>query len=131
MSDEPPTSFPYRFDRMVATLLRPIGVRPATDGVHVDADGLRATFGRFAVDVPWSNIAAAEVTGPYLFIKAIGPRGSLADHGLTFGTTTRGGTLVHFHEPIPRVVARWDHPNITLTVADPEGLARLITRRVA
>lgn len=123
--------FPYRFDRFVAVLLRPIGVDPDRDGVHVDADHLRATFGRFAVEVPLSNVAAAEVTGPYLFIKAIGPRGSLADHGLTFGTSTHGGTLIHFHDPIPRVVAPWDHPNITLTVTAPAALAQLISQRVA
>lgn len=115
--------FPYRFDRFVAPILRPLGVRPERDGVWVSGERLLATFGRFRVDVPTTNLAAAEVTGPYLWIKAIGPRGSLADHGLTFGTSTRGGTLITFAEPIPRVVAPWDHPNITLTVVDPRALA--------
>lgn len=120
--------FPYRFDRWVPPLLRPLGVRPDRDGVHADERRLVATYGRFRVEVPVENIAGAETTGPYRWFRAIGPRGSLADHGLTFGTTTRGGTLITFVEPIRRVLGLWDHPNMTVTVAEPESLAALIER---
>lgn len=121
--------FPYRFDRWVPPVLRPLGVAPGRDGVHLDDRRIVATFGRFRVEVPIENIAAAGTTGPYRWFRAIGPRGSLADHGLTFGTTTRGGTLIEFVEPIRRVIGPWDHPNLTVTVAEPESLAGLIERQ--
>jgi len=114
--------FPYRFETVTKCLLRPLGVRPDRDGVRVDADRLVATFGPLHVSVERANITSAQATGPYRFITAIGPRLSFADHGLTFGTTTRGGVCIVFDEAIRRVIGPWDHPGLSLTVEDREGL---------
>jgi hypothetical protein len=71
-------------------------------------------------------------TGPYHWYKAIGPRGSLVDRGLTFGTTTRGGVCVLLHEPVAglALVGSLRHPGITLTLAEPERFAASLRQRV-
>jgi len=114
--------FPYHFDRVAEVALRPMGVRPDRDGVRIDDDRLVATFGFLSASTELSNIAEASVTGPYSWVKAVGPRLSSADRGLTFGTTSDRGACVHFHRPIPAVVGPWKHPGLTLTVAEPEAL---------
>ena len=45
-------------------------------------------FGPWVCRTAPSNVRAVSLTGPYRWYRAIGPRLSLADHGLTFGTTT-------------------------------------------
>lgn len=71
---------------------------------------------------------AVRVTGPYRWYRAIGPRLSLADHGLTFGTTTACGVCLLLREPVPGIdplgVIR--HPGLTLTVADPQRFAATV-----
>ena len=71
------------------------------------------------------------ITGPYRGYRAIGPRGSFADRGLTFGSTTAGGVCLLLREPVPGLepTGRMRHPGITLTVADREGFATAITAR--
>jgi len=121
--------FPYDFDRMTKPLLRLAGVRPDRDGVRIERDRLIASFGLLNASIDIENIATASVTGPYSAIKAIGPRLSAADHGVTFGTSASAGVCVTFVEPIPAVFGPWEHPGMTLTVADPEGLVAAIEER--
>lgn len=114
--------------RLLARGVRLLGVRPGSDGVWVDDDVLTATFGPWRILTPMSNVAGAEVTGPYSAWKAIGPRLSLADRGLTFGTSARAGACIRFHEPVPGIepFGLLRHPDLTVTVADPQHLvARL------
>ena len=74
------------------------------------------------------NVQTARLTGPYRWYRAIGPRLSLADHGLAFGTTTARGVCLLFWEPVrgigPFGVIR--HPGLTLTVADPQRFAATV-----
>ncbi len=121
--------FPYHFDRRTQPLLRLIGVRADRDGVRLDGEQLLASFGVLNMGTPIANVAEASVTGPYSALKAIGPRLSMADHGLTFGTTGRRGVCLRFDQPISRVVGPWDHPGLTLTVADPERLVAALAER--
>lgn len=114
--------FPYQLEGVNAALLRLFGVRADRDGVTIDGDELTATFGFFTVRTTLGNIADASVTGPYQWIKAIGPRLSAADHGLTFGTTTDAGVCLRFVTPVKRVIGPWDHPGLTVTVQDPAHL---------
>lgn len=114
--------------------LRILGIRPDSDGVWIDDDVLTATFGPWRVLTPASNVAGAEVSGPYSPWRAIGPRLSLADGGLTFGTTARAGVCIRFHDPVaglePFGLLR--HPNLTVTVVEPELLVtrlRALPRR--
>jgi len=66
------------------------------------------------------------ITGPYTFVKTAGPAHlSLADRGLTFATNGDRGVCLMMGEPIPGIdpFGLLRHPNLTLTVADCDGLA--------
>lgn len=111
--------------RVVGAALRLLGVAADRDGVWVDDDVLTAAFGPWSVRTPTRNVAGAEVTGPFAAWKVAGPRLSLADRGLTFGTSTRAGVCITFHEPVPGIepTGLLRHPSLTVTVAEPELLA--------
>ena len=104
---------------------------PGRAGVTVTADRLIARYGPWSLESPLDNIVEVCVTRDYQWYKAIGPRGSFVDRGLTFGTTTAGGVCVRFRDPIPGIepfgVVR--HPGLTMTVEDIEGLAEVLRRR--
>ncbi|MFB9689257.1 hypothetical protein [Amycolatopsis plumensis] len=102
-------------------------------GLELDAAGLRVRFGPWLVETPLSNLAGAEATGPYNALRVLGVRLSLADRGLTFGTTTAGGVCLRFREPV-RGVDPWGlvrHPGLTVTVSEPDLVAEAINRIVA
>src|ERR1700758_349981 len=123
--------FPYHYDFRFASMWLSAGVLPWRDGVTItDDDRLVATFGVFRVNTPLRNIADAHVTEGYRWWTAIGPRLSLADDGLTFGTNPRAGTCIHFHNKIRRVLGFRDHSALTVTVADPAGLASALIGRI-
>ena len=100
------------------------------DGVTLTDETFSATFGWKRVDVSLANITGAHATHDYAWFKAIGMRLSLADDGLTFGTSTHGGVCVHFAERIPRVIGLRDHSALTVTVDDLDGLVEAISGRV-
>ncbi len=118
--------FTFRFADAYRRPARLFGITPATAWVDVDADTLRAHFGRWRVTTPLANISAVAVTGPYAFLKTAGPaRFAVTDHGLTFATNGERGVLISFHEPVPGLepTGRLRHPELTVTVADVDGLA--------
>jgi hypothetical protein len=96
------------------------------DGVRLDDVVLDVVFGPWRVTTPLDNIASADVTGPYRAWKVLGARLSLADRGLTFGTDTRGGACMTFHEPVPGIepTGLLRHPSLTVTVEQPHLLVR-------
>ena len=126
----PPMSrfFPYDFDWRFQPIWRLFGVNPEVDGVTLTDDGrFGATFGRFRVDTPVTNIADATNTGPYHWWKSVGLRGSAVDSGITFGTTNRSGACILFKEPIAQVLPpREGHAGLTVTVADPDELVQAV-----
>jgi hypothetical protein len=111
-------------------LRRVLGPR---SGLDLDADGLRVRLGPWLVSTPLSNLAGAEATGPYRAVRALGVRLSLSDRGLTFGTTTKGGVCLRFHEPVPGIDpwGRIRHPALTVTVSEPDLVAAAVNRIVA
>jgi hypothetical protein len=120
--------FAFLHDPRFARPLNLLGVTPATCWVDVDDDWLEARYGRWCVRTPRTNVVDVSVSGPYRWFKAVGPRMSLADRGLTFGTAAHGGVCVLFHEPVACLlgdVVR--HPGLTVTVADPSGLAAVLS----
>lgn len=121
--------FAFAHDRRFALLLRPFGVTPERAWVRLDDTSLRVRFGRFHVSTPLTNVKDVQVTGPYQAYKALGPRMSAVDRGATYGTSAHGGVCVCFHEPV-RALAPFVNPGLTLTVADVEGLAAAIRRRL-
>ena len=111
--------------------LRLIGVRPGAAQVELNADGrLVATFGRLRVETPIANVCGYRLTGPYRWWKAIGPRGSLADHGFTFGSSTHGGVCIRFGDWVSTGYVRGGRLEaLTVTVDDVDGLASALEAR--
>ena len=125
-----PREFPFAFDPSYLRLARLFGVNPGTAGVTVDDGELRARYGPWRVATPCRNVAHAEVSGPYRFRTTAGPaRLSLADRGLTFASNGRRGVCIIFREPVRGLepTGHLRHPNLTVTVADCEGLVRVLS----
>lgn len=120
--------FPFDCDKRFAPLWGLVGVRPGKHGVTVDDDTLRATFGLLKLETPLANVAGGHVTEGYRWWTAVGPRLSFVDDGLTFGTNTKRGVCIHFHERVPKVIGPRRHSALTVTVADCEGLLDAIGR---
>jgi hypothetical protein len=118
--------FPYDRDPRWKLLLFPLGLDD-DDGVTVDDETVRATFGRFAIDTPRSNIAGASLSGPFRWYTAVGLRLSFSDDGLTFGTNHERSVCIRFHERIRRVIGFRDHSSLWVSVADPEGLVAALS----
>lgn len=123
--------FPYRYDLRLAPMWLPFRW-PGSQGVTVTEDGrFVARYGPFRVEAPLSSVRDAHITGPYRWWTAVGPRLSMVDDGLTFGTNAAAGVCIHFEPRIHRVIGLRDHSALTVTVADPEGLvaAQQLVRR--
>lgn len=124
-----PRDFPFRFTRPYAIAALPFGVTPATTHVRLTTETFEVRFGPWHLSTPRSNIFSTEVAGPYSFIKTAGPaRLSLSDHGVTFATNGDRGVCLVLSTPV-RVLNPFGaplHPNVTVTVADPEGLVRAL-----
>jgi hypothetical protein len=120
--------FGFAHDPRFALQLRVFGVTPSRAWVRVDERRLAVRYGFFFVEVPLANVSDARVSGPYEWYRAIGPRLSLTDLGATYGTTAAGGVCIRFHEPV-RALRPLANPSLTVTVADPEGLAAAIRER--
>ena len=119
--------FPYEVDRRFLPVWLACGLKEDRDGVTVTDDGtFLATLGWFRLLTTVDNVAGAHVTGDYRWWTAVGPRLSMADDGLTFGTNARTGACVHFHERVRRVLGPRDHSALTVTVAEPEALVALL-----
>jgi hypothetical protein len=132
MTDTPGT-YPFAFSSLGRTLLRLLRVGPDSCEVRVELDTLDVRFGRWRLVTPLANVRTVDVTGPYQTWKVLGPRLSLADHGLTFGTNSTAGVCILFHQPVPGLepTGRLRHPGLTVTVADPSLLAQRLHRHLA
>lgn len=124
-------SFPLRLDAPWRWPLKAVGVRPGAAQVELTDDNrLVATFGRFHFETPVDNVAGYLLTGPYRWWKAIGPRGSLADQGFTFGTSSRAGVCISFKDwPASGYVRGGRLETLTVTVEDVEALRRALEAR--
>ncbi len=125
--------FPLAFEGQFAPLLRLLGVTPANSGVTLTADDhLDVRFGRWRVVTPLTNVREVRVTGPYRWYRCIGARGSLADRGATFGSSTEGGVCLLFRQPVTALAGPLlRHPGLTVTVADRDRVARALRERLA
>ena len=104
---------------------RLFGVTERSAVVRVAAGELLCRFGRWSVRTPLTNIREVAVTGPYAWLKTVGPpRLSLSDRGLTMATNEARGVFVQFHRPVRGIdpLGLIRHPNLTVTVADWQGL---------
>jgi hypothetical protein len=124
------TRFDFEFSEPLSWPLALIGVTPWTAHVDVTDDALTVRFGPWSLATPLSNVEGATVTGPYLPFKVLGPHVSLADRGVTFGTSWHQGVCVRFRRPVAGALPTGllKHPAATVTVAEPEQLAALLER---
>ncbi|SCF10283.1 hypothetical protein GA0070607_5566 [Micromonospora coriariae] len=124
----PATCFPFRFDPVFRPALALLGVRPATAWVTVTDRDLLIRYGPWRLHTDRDNVTGVEVSGPYRWWRAIGPHVSLADRGVSFGSSTAGGVCLRFGVPVPAIApgGRPRHPAVTVTITDPPALARLI-----
>ena len=105
------------------------GITPSRAWVEIGDRALEARFGPWQVRTGIANILGAEVTGPYAFLKTVGPaRLAVTDRGLTFASNGDRGVLITFRTPIPGLepLGLLRHPELTVTVTDVEGLAALV-----
>jgi hypothetical protein len=122
----------FRFARQPAARLPLLlwGVRSERTSVVVDELDVHVRFGRWELHTPRANVVTATVTGPYRWWRALGVRLSLSDRGITFGSSDIGGVCVQLRDPVPvrlgPLAMPLRHPNVTLTVEDPETLVRLL-----
>jgi hypothetical protein len=120
--------FAFRFDPVFRLPLALLGVRPETAYVELDAATLTVRYGPWRLRTDRANLAGAERGGPYRWWRAVGPHLSLADRGVTFGTSTAAGVCLRFRTPVPALApgGRLRHPGATVTVVDPDGLLRAL-----
>ena len=124
--------FAFRFTAGHLRAARPFGIIPQRASVSVDDDVFSARYGPWRVRTPLSNIAAATITGPYYAVKTMGPpRLGLTDRGLTFASNHDAGVELVFRRPITGVepFGFVTHPNLTVTVSDPEALLDVLRAR--
>lgn len=121
----------FRFDPAFRAPLALLGVRPETSWVLVDDDALEIRYGPWRLRTPRANVTGAQLGGPFRWWRTVGPHLSLADRGVTFGSSTADGVCMRFAEPVPALVpGPWlRHPGATVTVSDPEALRDVLGGR--
>jgi hypothetical protein len=124
-------TFPFRFHTAFRLAAAPFGVQPGSARVVVTDDVLVARFGPWIVRTGLANVTGAEVTGPYAWLKVLGPpHVSFGDRGLTFASNPEQGTCIRFRDPVPGIdpLGLLRHPSLTVTVTDAPALAELLDR---
>ena len=124
--------FTFRFARTYRLSSRAFGIRPASAFVDVGDSRLDAHFGPWRVSTPLANITDVALTGPYALWKTAGPaRLAITDRGLTFATNGDRGVLISFRTPVRGLdlLGVLRHPELTVTVAEPDRLAELLRAR--
>jgi hypothetical protein len=126
--------FPFGFDPAYQRLARLFGVTPERAWVDLSEDEFEARYGPWRVRTLVSNVAAAEATGPYSFLKTAGPaRLGITDRGLTFASNGERGVCITFRSPVTGIdrAGRIHHPELTVTVLDVDGLIAALAPRDA
>jgi hypothetical protein len=121
--------YDFAIDPRYARLLRVFGVRPGRAWVGFDRRSLTVRFGFLRFSAELANIDCVRITGPYSALRAIGPRTSLADRGISFCTNTDLGVCVLFRSPVPgpETLGLVKHPGLTVTPEDPRGFLEALT----
>jgi hypothetical protein len=122
-------SFDFAFAPAYALAGRPFGIRPGTTVVEVGPRWLYVRYGPWRLATPRDNIASAEVTGGFSFVKTAGPPHlSFSDRGVSMTTNGDAALCLTFREPVPAIepTATITHPGATLSVSDPRGLAEAL-----
>ena len=121
--------FPFAFAASYRLPALAFGITPLTASVRVEDDELRVRYGLWSMRTPLRNIASAELSGDFTYLKTAGPPHlSFGDRGVSFTTNGDRALCVQFHTPVPAIepTRLIKHPGATLSVADPEGLAHAL-----
>jgi hypothetical protein len=124
-----PDVFPFAFARAYRVPALLFGITPRTASVRVEDGELRVRYGPWRLRTPVGNITGGELTGDFAFLKTAGPPHlSFSDRGVTFATNGDRALCVEFREPVAGIdpTKTIKHPGATITVADPEALARAL-----
>lgn len=121
-------TFAFRFAAAYRLPAAAFGVTPARTRVALIRDTLDVRFGPWRLTTGRGNVVAAEVSGPYRFVKTAGPAHlSRVDRGITFAVNGDAGVCIRFRDPVlvmyPGFLPDRRHTAVTVTVADTEGLA--------
>ncbi len=125
--------FPFAFASSYRLPALAFGITPRTSGVSVTDVELRVRYGPWRLRTPLANIVSAELSGGFTFLKTAGPPHlSFSDRGISFTTNGDRALCLEFRTPVAGIdpTRMVKHPGATLSVADPEGLARAIGRPV-
>jgi len=126
--------FSFDFAPTYRRAARVFAITPSTAWVEVTDDRFRARYGPCRVSTPLANITAVSITGPYALLKTAGPpRLGITDRGLTFASNGARGVLIEFATPVRGVdpFGLLRHPELTVTVADPDRLVDVLGERRA
>jgi hypothetical protein len=118
--------FDFRFAPAYQRTARPFGITPERAWVQIDDEHLLANYGPWRLRTPLANISRVQITGPYRFYRTAGPaRMGITDGGLTFASNGERGVLISFRRRVPAIdpLGLIRHPELTVTVADVQGLA--------
>ena len=131
MARTPPVirRFPFAFDARYRMAGRFFGIDPDAAWVQIGDGSFNAKLGPWRVRTPMTNLASVETSGPYSVPKTIGPAHlSFSDRGLTFASNAEEGVCVTFHRPVTGLdpFRFFQHPGLTVTVAEPEELAEAL-----
>jgi hypothetical protein len=124
--EEPVRAFDFAFSPSYALAARAFGITPRSTTVEVGPRWLYVRYGPWRLVTPRSNIASAEVTGGFSWVKTAGPPHlSFSDRGVSMTTNGDRALCLTFHDPVHAIdpTATITHPGATLSVTDPEGLA--------
>jgi hypothetical protein len=121
--------FDFRFAPAYRVAARPFGITPDNAWVQIDDEHLLANYGPWRLRTTLANVSKVAITGPYRFYRTAGPaRLGITDGGLTFASNGERGVLLSFRKRVPAIeplgVIR--HPELTVTVADPQGLVSVL-----
>src|SRR5512133_4110071 len=124
--------FGFAFSRPYRVLARAFGITPATAWVDVGDEALDARFGPWRVSTPLANVTDVAVTGPYAFWKTAGPRAPRDHRPRPDVRDQRGpGRAYLVSGPVRGLdlLGVLRHPELTVTVADVDRLAELLSAR--
>jgi len=121
--------FRFAFDQSYRRISWLFGITESRALVTITGGLLTARFGPWLLSTTLDNVATADITGPYAYLKTAGPAHlSFSDRGLTFATNGRRGVCMQFREKVPAMdpFGLIRHPNLTVTVADTAGLLAVL-----
>lgn len=121
--------FEFRFAPAYRLAARSFGITPESAWVQIDDEHLVANYGPWRLRTTRRNISRVTITGPYRFYRTAGPaRLGVTDAGLTFASNGDRGVLLTFHQRVPAIdpLGLIRHPELTVTVADVDGLVKTL-----